>query len=366
MKIAQITYSGFGGLGSVVFSLIFADEGNNNDWIIGFLGNQKLDQDYNKLCNELDLSYASFLSKPKNPFTAWVKLYKWLISEKPDAIICHTLNPIIVCRIYAWIFNVPLIGVEHTSNFVKPRNEKITSFLSMIFADRIVVLTKQYFKELRNMHKIFFRSKKVVVIHNGIDLNLFKPSEEKKIQKEEFIIGMAARFTKTKKQDFLINVLEFIHKTDPSINLKLSLAGNGSEFTRVKNLAQNSFVSSQVIFEGLIEEKEVASWMNKLDIYVHATDGETLSTSILQSMGCGVPIIGSDVSGVNNLIKPDSDLGYCVKNEESIFANTILHLLQNPDELNRMGNNARSYAEEHYSNNTMLSKYIDLIRSIIS
>ena len=36
MKIAQITYSGFGGLGSVVFSLIFADEGNNNDWIIGF------------------------------------------------------------------------------------------------------------------------------------------------------------------------------------------------------------------------------------------------------------------------------------------------------------------------------------------
>jgi len=366
MKIAQITYSGFGGLGSVVFSLILADKSNDNDWIIGFIGNQKLDQDYNKLCSSLNLSYASFLSKPKNPFAAWIKLYEWLISEKPDSIICHTLNPILVCRIYAWIYNVPLIGVEHTSNSVKPINEKITSLLSMIFADKVVVLTELYLKELRNIHKIFFRSKKVVVIQNGIDLNLFKPSKGELAQKKHLMIGMAARFTKTKKQDFLIKVLEQVYKINPNINLKLSLAGNGSELNKVKRLAQKSFVNSNVIFEGLIEEKEIASWMNGLDIYVHATDGETLSTSILQSMGCGIPIVASDVSGINNLIKPDSNLGYCIKNDESIFANTIVRLLQSPDELSRISNNSRKYAEMHCSNNVMLNKYIDLIRSIIS
>jgi len=147
--------------------------------------------------------------------------------------------------------------------------------------------------------------------------------------------------------------------------LKLSFAGNGSEFDRVQEVAKNSTISSKIIFEGLIDEKSIAPWLRDLNIYVHASDGETLSTSILQSMGCGIPIIASDVSGINNLLGRGTDLGYCIINDCEIFASTILKLLIDSDEQIRISQNVRRHAELYCSNNYMLHKYINLIRSII-
>ena len=42
MKICQITYTGFGGLGSVVFSLIAADQADEHNWQVAFIGDQEL------------------------------------------------------------------------------------------------------------------------------------------------------------------------------------------------------------------------------------------------------------------------------------------------------------------------------------
>jgi len=234
----------------------------------------------------------------------------------------------------------------------------------MFLADKIVLLTELYRKELKSQYGVFFQQKKVCIIQNGIDLKVFHPEYVRPVT-NNFKIGMAARFTVTKKQEFLIYVLEKIYQLSPNIDLKLSFAGNGSEFDRVQEVAKNSTISSKIIFEGLIDEKSIAPWLRDLNIYVHASDGETLSTSILQSMGCGIPIIASDVSGINNLLGRGTDLGYCIINDCEIFASTILKLLIDSDEQIRISQNVRRHAELYCSNNYMLHKYINLIRSII-
>ena len=52
--------------------------------------------------------------------------------------------------------------------------------------------------------KSLLRSKKIVIIQNGIDLDFFYPVD-KNAPCKQLVIGMAARFTPSKKQDFLKN-----------------------------------------------------------------------------------------------------------------------------------------------------------------
>ena len=43
-------------------------------------------------------------------------------------------------------------------------------------------------------------------------------------------------------------------------------------------------------------------WYKKLNLYVHATNGEGMSISILEAMSMKIPVIGSNVMGVNNFL----------------------------------------------------------------
>ena len=93
MKICQITYTGFGGLGSVVFSLISGDQDRTHTWPIGFIGEKPIDSFYRKHSHDLGLEFENFQFKSKKPIIAWFQLFQWMYKLKPDVIICHTLNP---------------------------------------------------------------------------------------------------------------------------------------------------------------------------------------------------------------------------------------------------------------------------------
>lgn len=49
-------------------------------------------------------------------------------------------------------------------------------------------------------------------------------------------------------------------------------------------------------------KENLVQFLQSLHLYVHASLGETMSTAVMQAMGCGLPIIASDVNGINNMI----------------------------------------------------------------
>lgn len=363
MKIAQITYSGFGGLGSVVFSLISADSQHKYDWAVGFFGDQELDAAYEALCKQYSVGFESFCTVPNRRYQAWLELSRWLDVERPDVVICHSITAILPCRWYAWRRGARLIAVEHTPNQVKTRNEWAGSRMAMLLADRVVVLTDEYKEELRQAHGWLFRPDKVAVIPNGIDTDIFSPKQDlTKSTDKDVRIGMAARFSFSKRQDLLVDALERLKQLRPDFSIKLVFAGDGSELERVKSLASNSAVSSYIQFDGLLSEADVAPWLRELDIYVHATEGETLSTSLLQAMATGLPIVASDIPGVHNLLGAKKEYGCCVPNEASHFVDSILDLIDDPSERIALGQRARAEVIESYSNEVMLQRYLDVIQ----
>lgn len=364
MVIAQVTYTGFGGLGSVVFSLIGADEVHDHQWHIGFIGDLPLDAFYPIRCHHYDADYAAFRSTSGKPYRAWLALSRWLGQVRPDAVICHSINTILACRWYAWRYGARLVAVEHTSNQVKTRSEWAASRLSMLLADRVVVLTQEYREELRQAHGWLFRSNKVVVIPNGIDTVAFHPVVAPRAAAGGVVrLGMAARFSFSKRQDLLVAVMERLATWRPGLTVELAFAGDGSKLERVKALCAGSPVAARIKFEGLLSEAEIAPWLRRLDLYVHATDGETLSTSLLQAMATGLPIVASDIPGVRNLLGANGEYGCCVPNEVDAFARAVLELIDDSARGVALGLHARQRIVERYSQKTMLQSYVDVMEN---
>lgn len=361
MKISQITYTGFGGLGSVVFSLISAEPSHRHDWSIGFIGDLPLEATYQVLCDEHKVEYAAFRSTPGKPYGSWLALARWLEAVNPDVVICHSINSILACRWYASRQGARLIAVEHTSNQVKTRSEWAASRVSMLVADRVVVLTDEYRDELRKAHGWLYRSNKVSVIPNGIDITLFCPSSATLPKFGTPIrLGMAARFSFSKRQDLLVDVILRLAEIRPDLSFELHFAGDGDELERVKALAHSSPLTSRIYFDGLLNERQLADWFRGLDVYVHATDGETLSTSLLQAMATGLPIVASSIPGVVNLLGTAGEYGLCATNTMDFFCAAILQIVDSELMRNRIRARARQKILEDYGNNKMLERYSNL------
>lgn len=365
MKISQIIYTGFGGLGSVAFSLVEADRSRDHKWSIGFIGDVPLDEDYPPKCRETGADFAAFQSKSGRPYAAWFQLWRWLHRTKPDAVLLHSINSILPTFAYCLLNGRCLIAVEHTPNAVKTRNERVFSKLAMRLAHKVVLLTPEYEPELKEIQGSAFNKDKVSIIANGIDTHRFRPRSEQGTDRSQALrLGMAARFSYTKRQDLLVEMMALAKQTKGSDNWVLSLAGNGDEFERVRRLAVSLGVADRIEFVGLLNENELADWFRTIDVYLHASDGETLSTSLLQAMASGLPIVASGIPGISNLLEQnDHTIGLLANNDPQHFFEVIVNLVASDRRRVELAGLAREICLERYSNQVMLERYVAAIHA---
>lgn len=367
LKIAQILYSGLGGHGSVAFSILEGIKSNAYMFIFGFLGIEPLLDAYKNNCKKSGIKYKYFKAIAGYPFYSWPKIVIWLYKERPDAIILHSVSAIIPVLAYTKITKTPLIFVEHQANSLKKSSAWKISKLGMKFADKIVYLTESYKHEMELAMPNSFISKKVSIIPNGIDTQRFIPSKNSILENKKINIGMAARFTSMRRQDILVESLKQLKENYPHFDWHLTLAGDGETFKDIAKLIQDKNLHDNISLHGNLDEQELIHWFQKLDIYVHATEGETLSTSMLQAMACGLPIVASDVPGVKNLVSNTGEFGILVHEQTaSAFSKIIGDLVNTKEKAKKMSKIARNIAIETYSIEKMSSKYLELIKEFFT
>ncbi len=231
MKVVQILYSGLGGHGSVAFSLQAAAEraraGAPSDWTGGmiFLGIEPLLPEYERLCAERAIPPAYVQARRGSPWRSWQGVFRALSAMRPDVIILHSVKTILPVWLYARLRGVPLIAVEHQPNSLKTRSEWVASRLLMRLADAVVVLTPDYLAALRTGLGKAWRGDRVHLIPNGIDTDLFAPPGTRPARKQRpLTVGMAARFSDTKRPELLVAAMAILRERDGPDAWRLSLA----------------------------------------------------------------------------------------------------------------------------------------------
>lgn len=101
------------------------------------------------------------------------------------------------------------------------------------------------------------------------------------------------------------------------------------------------------------------------DIFVIPSIQDNLPNTVLESMACGTPIIGFDVGGIPDMVRPGIT-GFLVPSQDvNTLRNVIKEVLNNPDHLEGMRAHCRRIAVEEYSIKTQARRYLALYQEMI-
>jgi len=223
--------------------------------------------------------------------------------------------------------------------------------LAYKFADKIIVTRDEDKQYIVQKYKIC--SKKITVIPNWVDIELFKPMEE--IAKEANRIIFVGRLEKQK------NVLSLVRAVKTIPNAKLYIFGSGSLENEVRKEIEGF---SNIRLMGVIPHEKLPYELNKSEIFILPSLYEGHPKALLEAMACGLPVIGSKVEGIREIIEDGINGLLCDPTPEDI-RKKIISLLSDKSLRKRLGKTARSFIMENYSFEKAYAKELEIHRELL-
>lgn len=325
-----------------------------------FCGIEKVRSDYVEQCKQWSVPFRAIQKKRGFDPLVYLRLYKAFRKASPDVLFLHGATFILPAILYKRFHrNVKIIVRDTQAHHLKYKREWYWLKLAVRHSNNMVFLTKESLEVVvKKMNDPSLQTKSIV-IPNGLDTDLYSRAPTRDLS-EKIIIGMQSRLQSIKDHPTLLKAFALLIKKYPNRQIVLRIAGDGETRAALEKLSEELQVDRQTEFCGMLSEKDLIAFMNSLDIYVHASFGETMSNSIMQAMACGLPVIASDVWGINNMIADKvNGILYRSKDEMELYEclNTIIH----DSELRaKLAGNARSYAERTFSSSELFKRYSQL------
>jgi glycosyltransferase involved in cell wall biosynthesis len=153
---------------------------------------------------------------------------------------------------------------------------------------------------------------KTVVLHNGVDLNRFKPLPEVKseMRKKLGIAGDAdvvltvRRLVYKNGIDTLLESAEIAVKKNPT--LVFVVVGKGPDFGEVKERIAQLGIQRNFRLTGFVSDEDLPFYYNATDLFaLPSKSGEGLPLVALEAMACGLPVVATDVGGTSEVLSED-------------------------------------------------------------
>ncbi len=203
--------------------------------------------------------------------------------------------------------------------------------------------------------------KKIIVIHNGIDLNQFNLSfgagtrirNELNINKNIKIIGAIGTLHPRKGHEYFVHSAEIVCRKRKGV--KFIIIGDGIAERRLIELRDSLGLREKMIFTGY--RKDAPYLLSMMDILVQPSLEEGFGLTIIEAMVLSKPVIATNVGGIPEIVE-DKVSGLLVpeKDPEAI-AQAINYLLDNPDKMTQLGANAKIRVFDKFSLSAMVRKY---------
>lgn len=192
----------------------------------------------------------------------------------------------------------------------------------------------------------------VKVINNGIDLNIFKPTdsdfkEKYSLQDKKIVLGVAFGWGERKGLDAIVE----LSKTLPN-NYQIVLVGASS--------GMEKFLPNNVLCILKTNSKEeLAKIYSSADVFINPTREDNFPTVNIEAIACGTPVITFNTGGSPEII--DETCGIVVeKNDVDGMLNAIIKVCENrPFKKEDCVNRAKNY-----DMNDKFKEYVELYEDI--
>lgn len=286
--------------------------------------------------------------------------------KHPDIIHCHSSKAGIVGRIAGAIKNVPAVFTAHGWAFtsgVSTAKRIIYAAIEhiMLGITRKVICVSEFDHQLAKRWFLHNYSK-IVTVHNGIVDKKFISITVREYSLPLKLVSVA-RFSHQKNNMELIRAVEQINKLY-SGSLKLDMVGDGLLLSEAQAYVTSHKLGNDVHFLG--SRTDVDDILNQNYIFCLISNYEGLPISIIEAMRAGMPIIASDVGGVNELVQ-DGVNGFLIpRGNISELVEKLKYIIHHRERIKSMGAASRKIYEEEYTADRMNKKILSVYNEVIA
>ncbi len=291
-----------------------------------------------------------------------LKRIKEIIAEyKPDIVHTHASKAGALGRKAALDMKVPVVvhtfhGHVFHSYFGKVKTE-LYKFIERKLAQKstgIIAISDLQKKELVNIYQIAHESK-VKVIPLGFDLEKFNRnlSEKRKIVRDKFqinegqiAIAIIGRLAPIKNHSLFLESVDLLHGQTEK-KLVFFIVGDG-ELRDVIAQKVSELTKKGVDIRMTSWIKDINEFNAGMDIICLTSNNEGTPVSIIEAQASQVPVVSTNVGGVQNVMI-DNETGFIVpKNNARIFVDKLLVLIENEALRNEMGQKGWAFVKERF------------------
>lgn len=199
------------------------------------------------------------------------------------------------CREYSWFFD--------KSDMLYEKKKRLFEGL-----DLTIVTPSKWLAD--SVKQSFLKDYPVVVINNGIDLNIFKPSEsdfltKHRLKHKRIILGVSSSWDKRKGLDVFVDLAKRLPN-----DYKIVLVGTNQAIKKAlpKNILCINHTQNQ---------EELAQIYTVADVFVNPTREDNYPTVNMEALACGTPVLTFRTGGSSEVL--DKSCG-CVVDCDDIDA----------------------------------------------
>ncbi len=230
-------------------------------------------------------------------------------------------------------------------------------------SDRLIAVSDFTRRELGQYYSV--KQDKIRVIHNGVDIEKFKPAADKaKVKAElgfnprDIVILSVGRLYARKGLFTLIESMPRVVKRFKNAKFVISGKGLSNELEKLLVHAQKLGVRDNIVFTGYFPDSKLPKLYNAADVFAFSTFYENLPFAVLEALSSQLPVVTTNVGGIPEMIDSGRD-GFLVEPFNSTqLADRILFYLEHPDAAAEMAFAARRTIEERFDWRLIVKKVL--------
>ena len=272
--------------------------------------------------------------------------------SKVDIVHAHGYTATTIGRLAAFLAGVKVILAHiHSTYYDFTGKQFFIEKLFSFFTDKIICCSEAVAEFAERDEGI--NRNKIKVVYNGIDVDRFAMvSTVKSEQKNRFTVGCVASLVEHKGHKYLLGAAKQVLKVLPD-RVRFMLVGDGPLRKELESYCRELGISDSVGFIGSVNNVE--AFIGTFDISVLVSSRrEGLGIALIEAMACGIPVIGTRIGGIPEIIE-DKRNGLLVEpNDERAISEAIISMCNNWKNARKMGEAAKVTVNEKFSKAVML------------
>tara|TARA_B100001057_G_C22866505_1_gene956715 strand:- start:1867 stop:2982 length:1116 start_codon:yes stop_codon:yes gene_type:complete len=304
------------------------------------------------------LSESFYSLNPYKIFYSLFRLYKVLRKQNPDIIVSFGESSNVYAIFSKLFLKIKVvICMRQDPIRVSPLIRVIVK-LFYRYADHLIVQT-QYQK---NWSKQYFEKLEITQMNNPIPFQ-FRWNNYFKNHKDIDFLSVGTIKSEKNYSDTIIAYNNIKNRINSEA--KLYIAGRFmTEYSKkqIYSLIDKHNLKEKVVLLG--DVKDINSIYQRAKIYILSSSNEGQPNALLESLSHGIPCISSRWSGADDIFTNNHNIMMFDVGDIDKLSYLMLHLFNNEDLRNRIGENGYNFCRENFEKDLMISKWLNLLNSI--